>query len=280
MIRPVRTQIFAVIGTPIKHSLSPVMMNKAFKVLGIDAVYLALEVDNPQKDLQILLDSGFQGLSVTIPHKEVVYSMVESVDDVSSKLGAVNTLKKVANAWRGRNTDWIGIVRTFGRRNIPVNGKKALIIGAGGAARAAVYAAKYMGMDVTVTNRTYERAVKLKEDFGCNILNFEEATEKGSDFDVIFQTTPIGMSGYKKGLVLPPTIFRPQMVVMDFVYNPVITDFLAEARNEGCMILSGLEMLLYQGAAQIEWWFNRPAPVAAMREVLIKAAGAEDYEFC
>ncbi len=277
MIRPVQTQIFAVIGTPIKHSLSPLMMNEAFRVLGLNAMYLALEVHEPKKGLETLFDAGFSGLSVTIPHKETVFSLVDVEDEASKDLGAVNTLKRCSDRWVGRNTDWIGIVESFKRRGISVAGKRALVIGAGGAARSAVYAAKAMKMDVTITNRTVSRAVELGKHFDCDVIGFEEINKKGISFDVIFQTTPAGMTGYMERPELPSIVFNSDMIVMDFVYNPLITDFLQHARSKGCIIITGLEMLLYQGVAQFEWWFRRKAPVYAMKRILFKSVGVHDH---
>ncbi len=276
MIRPVQTQIFAVIGIPIKHSLSPIMMNEAFRVLGLDAVYLALEVRDPKSGLVTLLEAGFSGLSVTIPHKEAVFSIVDVEDEASKELGAVNTLKRHNDRWIGRNTDWVGIVESFRRRNISVAGRKALVIGAGGAARSAIYAAKAMRMDVAVTNRTISRAAALGRHFNCDVFDFEEIGKRSLSFDVIFQTTPAGMVGYMEDPELPPVIFRPGMIVMDFVYNPLMTGFLRQAESQGCIVITGLEMLLYQGVAQFEWWFERKAPVYAMKRVLFKVIGSND----
>jgi len=279
MIRPAQTQLYAVIGTPISHSLSPVMMNEAFNVLNMNVVYVALEVTDLEQDLETLWRVGFGGLSVTIPHKERALKIASDLDNSAKAIGAVNTLKRSKNGWQGRNTDWIGIVRSFQERGIQMHGKRVLVIGAGGASRAVIYAAKQMGAgEIVIANRTYEKGVEVAEEFECEAIPLDDVTA-GGEFEIIFQTTPVGMSGYGDDkLPVSSAVLRPGSVVMDLVYNPVWTAFLRKARKLGCIVISGLDMLIYQGAAQFEWWFGMPAPVAAMRRVLQKVTKAEQND--
>ncbi|SFM53250.1 shikimate dehydrogenase [Thermodesulforhabdus norvegica] len=277
MIRCVQTRLFAVIGHPVKHSLSPAMMNAAFRALDIPAFYLALEVSDFLEDMKHITALGFDGLSVTIPHKESAMKLAVVDDEAARAIGAVNCLKRVDDVWRGKNTDWIGVVDSFKSRGIDISGKKALVLGAGGAARGVIYAALKMGAEVTVVNRTDEKAFSLADEFGINAVEHKSLKERVCDFQVVFQTTPVGMNGYPVEHFWPYDIFRPGMIVMDLVYRPAKTAFMKSAEERGCTVISGLDMLLYQGVAQFEWWFDRPAPLEAMKKALYEAAEQDDH---
>ncbi|MEJ5300462.1 MAG: shikimate dehydrogenase [Thermodesulforhabdaceae bacterium] len=280
MIRPAQERLFGVIGSPVGHSLSPVMMNRAFEVCGLNCRYLAMEVTDLKEDLPILARVGFDGLSVTVPHKERVMEFIVNVDQEVKVIGAVNTLKRLDEGWEGRNTDWIGVVRSLetavsSQKVEPFPdgfwaGKRALVVGAGGAARAVCYALKKMGMKVTVSNRTPGKAENLCRDFSCNSVPLNELGNfQAGAWDVIIQTTPVGMTGYdEKSSPVPPALFAPGVVAMDVVYTPRWTVFLREAKERGATVVFGLDMLLYQGVAQFEWWFGIPAPLEAMRKAL------------
>lgn len=268
MIRCVQTRLFAVIGHPVKHSLSPVMMNAAFRALNIPAFYLALDVSDFFDDMEHIKAVGFEGLSVTIPHKESAMKLAVVDDEAARAIGAVNCLKRVGDGWHGINTDWIGVVNSLRNRGIELGGKKALVIGAGGAARSVIYAALRMGSHVTVVNRTDDRAFSLAREFGVDAMAHEDLKKGAPFFHVLFQTTPVGMEGYSGEHFVPYEIFQRGMIVMDLVYRPLKTPFLKAAESRGCIVISGLDMLLYQGVAQFEWWFDRPAPLEAMKEAL------------
>ncbi len=273
MIRPVQTEfLFAVIGNPVRHSLSPKMMNAAFKAMGAPAVYLAFEVDGMDSALETFARMGFRGLSVTIPYKEDARRLAAEVDETAAAIGAVNTLRlREDGAWEGRNTDWLGVVRSL-RAASSLQGKRALVIGAGGAARAVVYGLKREGAAVVVANRTAERGVSLASAFGCEFASLGALA--GRDFDVVVQSTSVGLGG-RGGFDAefdPETLFRPGVVVLDIVYSPMWTPFLLSAKNAGCTVVHGLDMLLHQGVAQLEWWLGENAPVAVMDAALRGAA--------
>lgn len=273
MIRPAQERLFGVIGYPVAHSLSPVMMNRAFDVCRLACHYLAMEVTELSSDLDILSKVGFEGLSVTVPYKEEVIKLVNRIDPEAVEIGAVNSLKRHENGWEGRNTDWIGVIKALEgavSSGTSFRGRKALVVGAGGAARAVIFALKNMGMDVTIANRTVEKAELLAQHFSCQVValpalkNFESRT-----WDVIVQTTSVGMKGYAEGLSpVPDHLFAPGVIAMDVVYTPRWTAFLRNAKNRGAQVVFGSEMLLYQGVAQFEWWLGIKAPVEAMREAL------------
>lgn len=272
MMRVVQSDLFAVIGHPVAHSLSPVMMNAAFAVLDLPAHYLALEVDELASALRLLADIGVRGLSVTIPHKEMACQQALKLDDTARAIGAVNTLRCVNDpvGWEGINTDWLGAVRAL-QQVTSLPGKRALVIGAGGSARAVVYGLKREGAAVSVTNRTPERGESLAAAFQAEFVSLAEVPRQR--FDILVQCTSVGLTGGAISEVLPPSVFHPEMVVMDLVYRPLWTPFLLAARGAGCVTVSGLDMLLLQGAAQFEWWLQRPAPIASMKDALLQKLG-------
>jgi shikimate dehydrogenase len=276
MIRPVQKDLFGVIGNPVRHSLSPVMMTAAFKSLRISAVYVALEVDDLQADLATLFMAGFRGLSVTIPHKEPAYRLAAAADLTAEVIGAVNTMRRSDAGWEGRNTDWIGANRALGQA-VSLKRKRALVIGAGGAARAVAYGLMREGALVTIANRSVLRGNTLSRALGCDFIPLAEVRRRGGEhsFEIAVQCTPMGLSG-DSSIVVPPSFFQSGMVVMDTVYRPLWTPFALAARDAGCTIVSGLEMLLHQGVAQLKWWLEEISTdiekaVGPMRQALLRA---------
>ena len=280
MIRCAQADLFAVIGNPVKHSLSPAMMNAAFKSLGVAGVYMALEVDAPEEDLTTLSKMGFRGLSVTLPHKETAYRLAAEVDETARAIGAVNTLRRAGDGWEGINTDWLGAVRALSDV-VPLAGRSALVIGAGGVARAVVYGLEREGAAVAVSNRSAERGKVLAGAFGCDFIPLDELgkSRDGAGFDVVVQCTSVGLQGTGSAPLVPHDFFHPGMVVMDTVYRPLWTPFLRAAKGAGCAVVTGIEMLLHQGVAQLEWWLGRAVPrvggVDVMKGALISALGHE-----
>ncbi len=276
MIHPVQLDLFAVIGHPVGHSLSPTMMNAVFRSLEIPATYLALDADRLEEDLRTLAAVGFRGLSVTIPHKESSLRLAAEVDETAAAIGAVNTLKLRNGKWEGRNTDWLGAVQAL-KRETPLQYRKALVIGAGGAARAVAYGLKHEGAPTTITNRTRSRGEDLARALECDFMPLETLAGLGDGhgFDIVVQCTSVGLPGKDSVLPLPESFLVPDMVVMDIVYRPIWTPFLRSAAERGCRVAKGYEMLLYQGVAQLEWWLERSIPdeggVQIMRNALEKA---------
>jgi shikimate dehydrogenase len=265
-IRPVQKEfLFGVIGNPVRHSLSPKMMNAAFEALGLPAVYLAFEVEGLEGALETFAKMGFRGLSVTIPHKEDARRLAGEVDETAAAIGAVNTLRWKEGRWEGCNTDWLGTVRAL-EAATPLEGRRAAVLGAGGAARGVVYGLGREGAEVTVSNRTAARGEALAEAFGARFTPLSELD--GRNFDVVVQCTSVGLEGSEPHELVPDSFFHPGMVVMDIVYRPVWTLFLLSAKKAGSRVVPGLDMLLYQGAAQLEWWLGKPAPLSVMSEAL------------
>ncbi len=279
MIRPEQKRLFAVIGNPVRHSLSPVMMSAAFKALDISALYTAFYVDELEADLNVLHKTGFSGLSVTIPYKEMACRLAEEIDETAREIGAANTLRRTDRGWEGLNTDWAGALRALSAA-VEVKGRRALILGAGGAARAVAYGLKRAGASITISNRCVERGKVLSRELGCSFIALNSLEKAGNDFDIAVQCTSVGLPGTQARPLVSESFFKPEMTVMDIVYRPRWTPFSRTAKDAGCTIVSGLDMLLYQGVAQLEWWLERPIPetpaIAAMRQALEEASNDEE----
>ncbi len=285
MIRPAQERLFGVIGRPVAHSLSPVMMNRAFDALGIACRYLAMEITDPTHDIPLLGAVGFEGLSVTVPYKEEVLTVATQVEDDAVQIGAANTLKRTGSSWTAKNTDWIGVVQALrGTMQttypemfspmgevLPHHSKRALVIGAGGAARAVCFALRSMGIHTTIANRTLEKAEALCERFHCDLMPLDHLSQADASWHLVIHTTSVGMEGSHNHTIVPPQILGPGVIAMDVVYTPHWTPFLTAAKERGCEIIHGSAMLLAQGVAQLEWWLGMRAPIETMQEALEEA---------
>src|SRR5579871_5555666 len=255
-------------GNAIKSSLSPVMMNTAFRRETVNAVYLALQSHKVTDLLKLVHEIPIQGLSVTMPHKQEIMSHLEKTDPLSAKIGACNTVLRAQDGkLYGFNTDVAGIVGPLEKR-MSLRGAKALVLGAGGAARAAVFGLRDKGADVFILNRTAETAQKLAKQSGSKTIK-KEALAK-TPFDVIINATPIGMAGQKGAQLLEAKDLNTKLV-FDLVYNPVETPLLRAARQQNIPIITGVEMFVQQGARQFEIWTGKPAPEEEMLRVVIHA---------
>lgn len=262
------TKVYGVAGNPIKSSLSPVMMNTAFRRETVNAVYLALQSHKVTDLLKLVHEIPIQGLSVTMPHKQEIMSHLEKTDPLSAKIGACNTVLRAQDGkLYGFNTDVAGIVGPLEKR-MSLRGAKALVLGAGGAARAAVFGLRDKGADVFILNRTAETAQKLAKQSGSKTIK-KEALAK-TPFDVIINATPIGMAGQKGAQLLEAKDLNTKLV-FDLVYNPVETPLLRLARQQSIPIITGVEMFVQQGARQFEIWTGKPAPEEEMLRVVIHA---------
>ena len=274
MIRPEQKKLFAVIGNPVRHSLSPAMMSACFEALGLSALYTAFYVDELERDLDVLHKTGFSGLSVTLPYKELACRLAERIDTTAQEIGAANTLRRTDLGWEGSNTDWTGALRALSAA-CELSGRGGLILGAGGAARAVAYGLRNAGARVTISNRCVERGKSFSKQIQAGFIPLSLLEKAGDKFDVVVQCTSSGLADESATSIVSSSFFRPEMTVMDIVYSPPSTAFSRTARDAGCTVVSGLDMLLYQGAAQLEWWlglpiFDTPA-IDAMRRALEEA---------
>jgi 3-dehydroquinate dehydratase / shikimate dehydrogenase len=270
------THIFGVLGDPIAHSLSPLVQNAAFAADGYNGVYLPLRVFKQAiaKTLEEFRWLDVRGYSVTIPHKEAVLDEFPRHDDMVDDIGAANTLYRDSRLhWRAANTDYEAALAALrssleerGGGEADLRGKKVLILGAGGAARAIGLGLVRAGCGVTVTSRTHARAVSLAERLGCQQIQWEN---RGAVFaDILVNCTPVGMFPHLDESPFAMNWFRDDLIVFDTVYNPENTLFLKEARAHSCRTISGIEMFVRQAALQYEYFTGRAAPIDAMREAL------------
>ncbi len=265
------TKVYGIIGYPLSHTLSPVLHNWGFEQHGLDARYdawptLPDELDSFVSRVRL---TPIYGVSVTIPHKETVMARVDRVTDRARAVGAVNTLYWDAGELVGENTDVIGCLEPL--KELPRKPCSGLVLGAGGAARAAVAALKELGVkEVAVTGRTFSKANVLAVDLGVSVIDWDDRLHHKAD--LIINATPLGMSGkLEEYSPWPLGVFPPRTVVFDLVYNPAHTRLVRDAYACGCTVIPGLSMFLHQGLKQFELWTEkRLNPVGA--EALLKKA--------
>jgi len=262
------TTLFGVVGFPLGHTLSPVMHNAAFEATGLNAVYLAFPTKDPEGCVRGMRALGIRGLSVTLPLKSAVLPFLDEVDPLAKMIGAVNTVVNDRGRLVGYNTDASGALKAMEERTALPN-KRCLILGAGGAARAIGFILREKGVALCVANRSHQRGKELALSLQCPYIGLDEM--EGRSADLLVQTTPVGMAPHVEESIVPESILRPHMVVMDIVYNPVETKLLRMARARGCVTVSGLRMFLYQGAEQFSLWTGIEPPVEAMRLAVEKA---------
>ena len=258
-------EIFGVIGYPLKHSLSPVMHNAAFREINYNGVYLLFEVRREELRSAIAGAKALniKGLNVTIPYKEEIAELFKP-DKTVQEIGACNTV--LIEKGECYNTDVYGIVQSLKESGIGTSGMKVVVIGAGGAGKACIYALRDKN-DVYLTNRTVERGLKVARKFGVEFLRFEDL--ENFSFDLVVNATPIGMKGFPSDLPFSLRVIERAKAVFDMVYNPPETLLLKKAKEFGCKTINGVDMLVYQGAKAFEIFTGKVAPVDVMRKAVI-----------
>jgi 3-dehydroquinate dehydratase/shikimate dehydrogenase len=260
------TKVYGVAGNPIRSSLSPIMMNTAFRRETVNAVYLALQTSKMTDLLKLVHEIPIQGVSITMPLKQDIIPHLQQTDPLSAKIGAVNTLRLLDGKLYGFNTDVPGIIGPLEKR-MQIRGAKILVLGAGGAARAAVFGLKDRGAEVFIMNRTPETAQKLARQAGAKTCKKESFAKTA--FDVIVNATPVGMAGNKVSTIIEGEINAK--LVFDLVYNPLETPLIHQARKQGIPFITGIEMFIQQGARQFEIFTGKPAPEEEMFRVVLHA---------
>jgi len=259
------TRIFGVAGNPISHSLSPLLHNAAFRREIVNAVLLPLKTKTVQDLLTLALELPLAGCAITMPLKTEVLPHLANMDHLTARIGACNTLRMGADGkLYGFNTDVAGVVRPLERR-LRLKGARVVVLGAGGAARAAVFGLVEQGAEVLVVNRTHEHAVTLARQAKAKSLKHELLAKQ--HFDVMINATPCGMAGSKQALPIAENELNASLV-FDMVYNPLETPLLKLARSRDIHVISGLEMFVQQGARQFEIWTGKPAPESEMMRVV------------
>ncbi len=263
---------YAVIGDPIQHSLSPGMHNAGYRSLGVDAEYSRFQVEARRLAgaVEGLRALGFSGWNVTLPHKESIIPLLDTLTPQAKRAGAVNTVKIHERQLIGHNTDGDGFVRSVEEDLKGFKGKKAVLLGAGGASKGIALALAEQGMQLHILNRTPEKAMELVQ-----VIQHEGGRATSGTFapgdwledaDLLVQTTSVGL--YNEPFPFSLAGISKQALVVDIIFNPIETIFLQEAKKLGCRTQNGIGMLLYQGALAWEFWLGGKAPVAEMRQAL------------
>lgn len=275
-------KLFMLIGHPVKGSPSPAMHNAAFSHLGLDHVYVGVDV--PPAGLQDAIAGiralGIAGANVTIPHKTAVVPLLDELHETASLAGAVNTIKNSRGRLIGYNTDGAGALRALETRT-RVGGKNVLLLGAGGAARAIAFSIADAGAEITIANRTAARArslareirEKLGRDVRCATLRESELSAAARESDIIINATSVGMYPRSGSTLLTSDMIPGGAVVFDIVYKPLETKLLKEAKKAGATTIRGVEMLVHQGALSFEIWTGKKAPVELMRKTAERELG-------
>ena len=261
------TRVYGVVGDPVSHSLSPAIMNAALRRENVNGVYLPLHAKTLKDLMACMRDIPIHGLSVTMPYKESIIQHLDNTDSHTTKIGACNTVVRAQDGkLYGFNTDTAGVVRPLERR-ITIDKARVLVLGAGGAARAAVFGLKERGAEVYILNRSAAPAQRLARQARARIM--KKVLLKKSSFDVIINATPVGMGNTRETPLKEDEINA--RYVFDMVYDPAETKLIKLAKARGAEIIPGLEMFVHQAARQFEIWTGKPAPWDEMLSVVTKA---------
>jgi shikimate dehydrogenase len=272
-----QTELYGVIGNPVQHSLSPIIHNAAFRRMGLNAVYLAFEVINVEEALRGIRGLGVRGISVTIPFKTGVVPFLDKVEGLAKKIGAVNTIVNRRGKLIGYNTDCDGALEAL-EEKMDLRGKRFVLLGAGGAARAIGFGLQERGYPLIIVNRSKERGQALSRELGCDYLPVSSLVRMKAgelEADVIVNATSLGMYPRDGETPIPKELLKEGMMVMDIVYQPLQTKFLREAKEKGCVTVDGLEMLIRQGMAQFEIWTGRRLEIGQIKRDLRRAMERE-----
>ncbi len=274
----VNTKLVILLGNPLGHSVSPVMHNRVFDKLDMDYCYLPVQVspENLREVFHGLIRMNVAGFNVTIPHKIKIMDLLDGLDPLAATIGAVNTICVTDGKTTGYNTDGEGFIQSLEEQSkLSVHGKRVLLLGCGGAARAIAMTLAFRGVEkIFISNRTAAKAEALAAEINSKLRNCAEALSPspgrlaeiipGCDF--LVNSTSVGMRPREEELPLAPELLADHLVVADIVYNPLMTRLLETAEAKGCRIVEGLGMLIYQGAAGFKLWTGIDPLIPEMTE--------------
>jgi shikimate dehydrogenase len=276
------TTLVGILGNPVAHSLSPAMHNAAFQALGMDWMYVPLPVDTEKlgEGIRGICSLAFRGANVTVPHKESAIQFLDEISPQARQIGAVNTITFQGNRIAGDNTDWLGILEDLKGKGLGTSGRKVMILGSGGSARAVAYALLSTDSNLIVCSRNQRTAKALVESLHelfphreIEYTSLAAAAHVESRIDLVVNTTPLGMSPEIDSSPWPGEERLPRCeLVYDLVYNPPITRLMKQAQDQGLNASNGLGMLVHQAAAAFRIWTGIEPPVG-----LMKTAAEEAY---
>ena len=275
-----KTRLCGVIGDPIEHTMSPAMHNAAFTQMVLDYIYVSFQVKEEELDQAIdgMRALNIRGLNVTIPHKVAIIPFLDELDPLAEKIGAVNTIANNTGVLKGYNTDASGFLQALLEKGIEPEGKKVVILGAGGASRAVSFILAERGAHLVILNRRLERAEELAGRLSTTLNKEVKARELVADnlaqvlggADILVNTTSVGMNPDINETPVPSSLLKPGLVVVDIVYNPIRTRLLREAEAVGAKTIDGVDMFVWQGALAFEIWTGAKAPVELMRAEVVR----------
>jgi shikimate dehydrogenase len=273
------------IGDPVERSPSPAMHNAAFKALGLNSIYIALPIPKPMlaKAVDGIRALSISGFNVTVPHKIAIVDMLDKLEESAKLVGAVNTVKNVGGKLVGFNTDGDGALRALEQTAGTLKGKKVVLLGAGGAARAIAFSLANAGAEISIANRTVSKARTLSKEIerklGVSVkslgLSRPELTKAISGADVLINATTVGMHPKVNQTLVTADMMHRGLVVNDIVYKPPETRLLREAKLAGAKTVGGLGMLVHQGALSFEIWTGRRAPIKVMEDAVRRELGGK-----
>jgi shikimate dehydrogenase len=252
------------------NKLGPIMHNAAYRALGLDFVYMAFGVTDLKKAIEGVRGLGIRGLGVSMPFKQEVIQYLDEIDETARAIGAVNTVCNDNGKLCGYNSDWIGAVKALEEKT-SIEGKRVVLVGAGGVARAIAYGIKKRAGRIVVFDRTLEKAKRLALDFGIELGGSIERVEREKDYDILINATSVGSYPNTKDSVFPKAVLRPRKAVLDVVFNPPETALIRAAKDAGCSTIPGYRMLIHQALFQFELYTGRKAPFDVMEKALLAA---------
>lgn len=277
-----KTRVCAIIGDPVEHSMSPAMHNAAYQKMGLDYIYLPLLVksEHLKQAVEGLRALNFRGFNVTMPHKVNIIPLLDGLDPLAEKIGAINTVVNDNGELRGYNTDGPGFLQALLEHGVEPADRSTVILGAGGASRAISYVLARKGAQLTILNRKLELdwaddiADLIRKDLGMEVqvmeLSLEQLKEALAGAEILINATSVGMSPDADKSPVPADLLKDSLTVFDVIYIPLKTRLLREAEAAGCRTIGGIDMLAWQGVLCFEKWTGQSVPLEMMRQEALK----------
>lgn len=268
------TKICCVIGDPVEHSLSPLLHNTGYRLLGLNFAYIAFRVKDIKQAIDGIRALGIRGASITLPHKITAMKYIDEIDDIAREIGAINTIINDEGVLSGFNTDYDAALKALTEKTA-IKGKRIVLLGAGGTALTIATGLKRNGAELIILNRNTEKAVELAKQVKAEGSGGLDQLPIITSADILVDATSVGMwPGVNESLV-PKELLHSKLTVFDVVYNPQKTRLIKEAKAAGCKVIYGYRMFLLQAAEQFKLFTRQEAPLRDMEKALLKALKGE-----